>query len=264
MQTQCNPKQLYFQGLGPRKVVGRFDGGTITSDAGALLLREVDRANNFFKHFSFCFTDYRDQRFVEHSVTELVAQRTVGVCLGYEDLIDHDELRRDPVLATVCGKLDPTGSNRRNERDRGVPLAGKSTLNRLETFGVGYGKNIKNKKICYSEEKIDEFFVEAFVKSFRSVPEQIVLDLDATDDPLHGHQQGRFFHGYYDCYCYLPLYVFCGDRLVYGKLKTANLDPGNESLPDVQWLVERIRSHWPEVRIILRGDSGFCRDDLLS
>ena len=137
MQTQCNPKQLYFQGLGPRKVVGSFDGGTITSDAGALLLREVDRANHFFSKFSSCFTDYRDQRFVEHSVTELVAQRSVGLCLGYEDLNDHDELRRDPVLATVCGKLDPTGEKRRNDRDRGIPLAGKSTLNRLETFGVG-------------------------------------------------------------------------------------------------------------------------------
>jgi hypothetical protein len=263
MNTQCNAKQLYFQGLGPRKVVGSFDGGTITSDAGALLLREVDRANNFFGDFSSCFTDYRDQRFVEHSVRELVAQRTVGLCLGYEDLNDHDELRRDPVLATVCGKLDPTGSNRRNERDRGIPLAGKSTLNRLETFGVGDAENQKNKKICYSEEQIDEFFVDVFLKSYRKVPEKIILDLDATDDPLHGHQQGRFFHGYYDCYCYLPLYVFCGDRLLYAKLKTANLDPGNESVPDVQWLVERIRARWPKVKIILRGDSGFCRDDLM-
>jgi len=264
MKTQCNPKQLYFQGLGPRKVVGKFDGGTITSDAGALLLREVDTATGLFERFSSCFVDYRDQRFVEHSVKELVAQRTVGICLGYEDLLDHDELRRDPVLATVCGKPDPTGERRRNERDRGIPLAGKSTLNRLETFGVGRGKNKKYKKICYREQDIDRFFVDAFVKSHRRVPEEIVLDVDATDDPLYGHQGGSFFHGFYDCYCYLPLYVFCGDWLLYAKLKTANLDPGNESLPDIQWLVERIRRHWPEVRIVLRGDSGFCRDELMS
>jgi hypothetical protein len=264
METQCNPKQLYFQGLGPKKVVGRFDGGTITSDAGALLLREVDRANNYFEKFSSCFVDFRDQRFVEHSVRELIAQRTVGVCLGYEDLLDHDDLRRDPILATVCGKLDPTGERRRNERDRGIPLAGKSTLNRLETFGVGRGENKKYKKICYSEQDIDQFFVDVFVKSHGSVPEEIVLDVDATDDPLHGHQEGSFFHGFYDCYCYLPLYVFCGDRLLYGKLKTANLDPGNESLPDIRWLIERIRGHWPGVRIVLRGDSGFCRDELMS
>jgi hypothetical protein len=135
MNTECNPNQLHFQGLGPRKVVGCFDGGTITSDAGALLLREIDEARNLFDQFSRCFVDCREPRFVEHSVKELIAQRTIGICLGYEDLIDHDELRRDPLLATVCGKLDPTGANRHNERDRGIALAGKSTLNRLETFG---------------------------------------------------------------------------------------------------------------------------------
>jgi len=201
METQCNPEQLHFQGLGARKVVGSFDGGTITSDAGALLLREVDRANQFFSGFASCFLDGRDPRFVEHSVRELVTQRTVGVCLGYEDLIDHDELRRDPLLATVCGKLDPTGARRRHERDRGIPLAGKSTLNRLETFGVGTPENQKYKKIYYSPEKIDQFFVDVFTKTHRKAPAEIVLDLDATDDPLHGHQQGRFFHGYYNCYC---------------------------------------------------------------
>jgi len=264
METQCNPEQLHFQGLGARKVVGSFDGGTITSDAGALLLREVDRANQFFSGFASCFLDGRDPRFVEHSVRELVTQRTVGVCLGYEDLIDHDELRRDPLLATVCGKLDPTGARRRHERDRGIPLAGKSTLNRLETFGVGTPENQKYKKIYYSPEKIDQFFVDVFTKTHRKAPAEIVLDLDATDDPLHGHQQGRFFHGYYNCYCYLPLYVFCGDHLLYAKLKTANLDPGNECLEDVRKLIEGIRAHWPEVRIVLRGDSGFCRDELMS
>jgi hypothetical protein len=264
MKTQCNPKQLHFQGLGQREVVGCFDGGTITSDAGALLLREIDRARNLFDGFSRCFVDCRDPRFVEHSVKELIAQRTIGICLGYEDLNDHDELRRDPLLATVCGKPDPTGAKRRNERDRGIALAGKSTLNRLETFGVGKPENQKYKKIYYSQQKIDQFFVDVFVKSHRRPPREIILDVDATDDPLHGHQEGRFFHGYFDCYCYLPLYVFCADQLLYAKLKTANLDPGHESLPDIQFLVQRIREQWPKVRIVLRGDSGFCREDLMS
>ena len=264
MDTQCNSKQLYFQGLGPRKVVAKFDGGTITSDAGALFLREVDAANNFFKDFSSCFTDYRDQRFVEHSVKDLIAQRAVGLCLGYEDINDHDELRRDPLLATVCGKLDPTGKHRSHERDRGKALAGKSTLNMLETFLVGTDANLKYKKIGYSEKAIDRFFVESFIKTSREAPEEIILDLDATDDPLHGNQQGRYFHGYYDCYCYLPLYIFCGDKILCAKLKTSNLDPGNEALPDVMRVVEQIRESWPEVKITLRGDSGFCRDDLMS
>jgi hypothetical protein len=264
METQCSPNQLHFQGLGPRKVVGCFDGGTITSDAGALLLREIDQARNLFDHFSRCFVDCREPRFVEHSVKELIAQRTIGICLGYEDLIDHDELRRDPLLATVCGKLDPTGAKRRNERDRGIALAGKSTLNRLETFGVGKPENQRYKKIYYSEDKIDQFFVDVFVKNHRRLPDEIILDVDATDDPLHGHQEGRFFHGYYDCYCYLPLYVFCGDQLLYAKLRTSNLDPGNESLPDLRLLIQRIRRQWPEVRIVLRGDSGFCREELMS
>jgi hypothetical protein len=244
-------------------VVAAFDGGTITSDAGALLLREVDAANRTIEQFASCFTDHRDPAYVEHSVKDLLSQRVIGLCLGYEDTVDHDELRKDPLLATVCGKLDPTGADRRYERDRGIPLAGKSTLNRLETFAVGL-ENPRYKKISCCEEKVEEFFIDSFIRTTPEVPKEIVLDLDATDTPLHGHQEGRFFHGYYDCYCYLPLYIFCGDRLVYVKLKTANLDPGHEALPDLKKVVQRIRSHWPEVRIIVRGDSGFCRDDLLS
>jgi hypothetical protein len=263
METDCNSKQLHFQGLGSRKVVADFDGGTITSDAGALLLREIEAANHFFDDFASCFVDHREQGYVEHSVKELIAQRTVGLCLGYEDTNDHDELRRDPLLATVCGKLDPTGSKRKHTRDRGNALAGKSTLNRLETYGVGKQESQRYKKIYYSEEAIDQFFVDTFIKTTRKVPKEIILDLDATDDPLHGHQEGRFFHGYYDCYCYLPLYMFCGDKLLLAKLKTANLDPGHESLPDVVRVIQQIRAHWPKVRIILRGDSGFCREDLM-
>jgi hypothetical protein len=264
MNTQCNSKQLHFQGLGSRKVVADFNGGTITSDAGALLLREIDSANHFFDDFAACFVDHREQGYVEHSVKELIAQRTIGLCLGYEDTNDHDELRRDPLLATVCGKLDPTGSKRKHSRDRGNALAGKSTLNRLETYGVGKQENQKYKKIYYSEEAIDQFFLHTFIRTTRKAPKEIIVDLDATDDPLHGHQEGRFFHGYYDCYCYLPLYMFCGDKLLVAKLRTANLDPGHESLPEVVRVIQQIRAHWPKVRIILRGDSGFCREDLMS
>lgn len=227
MNTQCTTEQALFQGLGTKKVVGCFDGGNITSDAGALLLREIDQTRNMFEAFSSCFVDYRDQRYVEHTLKELIAQRMVGICLGYEDVNDHDELARDPLLATVCGKLDPTGADRRTERDRGSALAGKSTLN-------------------------------------HTAPTEIILDVDATDDSLQGDQEESFFHGYFDCYCYLPLYIFCGDEPLYAKLKEANVDPGNGSVSDIQKLVERIREWWPEVRIVLRGDSGFCRDGLMS
>jgi hypothetical protein len=264
MQTKCNSKQLHFQGLGEKKVVAAFDGGTISSDAGALLLREIEVANRFIERFSECFVDERDPRYIEHSLQELIAQRAVGLCLGYEDINDHDELRRDPLLATVCGKLNPLGQNRKQARDRGKALAGKSTLNRLETYGAGSRENQGYKKIHYSEQAIDAFFVEAFLDSYRKPPREITLDVDASNDPLHGHQQGRFFHGYYDCYCYLPLYIFCGDHLLCAKLKTANLDPGNEALPDVKRVVEQIRRRWPKVRIVLRGDSGFCREELMS
>ncbi len=263
MTTECTPKQLPFQGLGPRAVVAAFDGGTITSDAGALLLREVDLATRTLERFASCFTDHRNPAYVEHSVKDLITQRVIGLCLGYEDTVDHDELRKDPLLATVCGKLDPAGASRRHERDKGNALAGKSTLNRLETFAVGR-ENPRYKKIVCREQAVEEFFIDSFLMSTPEVPKEIVLDLDATDDPLHGHQEGRFFHGYYDCYCYLPLYIFCGDQRVYVKLKTADLDPGHEALPDLQKVVKRIRGHWPTVRIIVRGDSGFCRDDLLS
>lgn len=264
MTTECRAKQLAFQGLGPRKVVAAFDGGTISSDAGALLLREVDLAGGILERFAACFTDHRDGAYVEHSLKELVSQRVIGLCLGYEDIVDHDELRKDPLLATVCGKLDPTGAERRYERDKGIPLAGKSTLNRLETFAAGGLDNPRYKKIQCRAEAVEEFFIDSFIRSTAEVPKEIVLDLDPTDIPLHGHQQGRFFHGYYDCYCYLPLYIFCGDQLLCVKLKSANLDPGHEALPDLQKVVMRIRKAWPEVRIIVRGDSGFCRDDLLS
>jgi hypothetical protein len=263
METECNPKQLHFQGLGERKVVAAFDGGTITSDAGALLLREIEAARGFLSRFCQCFVDQRNPRYVEHSLQEMVTQGVIGLCLGYEDINDHDELRRNPLLATICGKLDPSGQQRRQSRDRGVPLAGKSTLNRLETYGARTLENQKYKRIDYREQAVDELLVDAFLDSHRKAPESIVVDIDPTDVELYGHQEGRFFHGYYDCYCYLPLYIYCGDHLLYAKLKTANLDPGNEALPDLQWVIDRIRTRWPKVKITVRADSGFCREELM-
>jgi hypothetical protein len=262
MYTECNSKQLTFQGLGNKKVIANFDGGTITSDAGALILREIDLANHFLKDFSQCFHDDRDARYTEHSVQQLVAQRILGICLGYEDLNDHEQLRYDPLFATLCGKFDLTGENRKQQRDKGKALAGKSTLNRLETASIGLS-NPRYKKILYDEEAIPDYFVHKFLQSHLEPPEQIVLDFDATDDPLHGHQQGRFFHGYYDCYCYLPLYVFCGDDLLCAKLRSSNIDPSEGTIEELQRIVELIRVKWPDVRIIVRGDSGFCREEIM-
>jgi hypothetical protein len=263
-KTECTSKQLHFQELDKRKVVGEFNGGTITSDAGALLLREIDRTRDYIQSFADCFTDYRNQDYIEFSVEELLRQRIFGICLGYEDLNDHDELRTDPLLATACGRIDPLGRNRKYEQDKGKALSGKSTLNRIEGGAVIKGGDDRYKKITVDFEKIENFFIDTFIKSYSEPPKSITLDIDATDDPLHGHQQGRFFHGYYDEYCYLPLYIFCGTQIIWSKLKTANCDPGNEALPDIIKVIERIRSSWPEVEIILRGDSGFCREEIMA
>jgi len=260
--TQCNKQHLLFQDLGNRKVVAGFDGGTISSDAGALLLREIDLAHGLLDSFSACFTDMRDERYVEHSVRDLIAQRVFALCLGYEDLNDHDTLRTDPLLGTVCGKTDPAGEHRKYARDQGYALAGKSTLNRLELQPRHLLDTDRYKKIVANERKINEFFVEVFLRSYESPPDELILDLDATDDPLHGEQEGRFFHGYYDCYCYLPLYIFCGDHLLCAKLRPSNIDAAAGSVEEVSRIVEQIRHRWPEVTIHLRADSGFCREEL--
>jgi hypothetical protein len=261
--TECITQKLLFQELGSREVVVDFGGGTITSDAGALLLREVDLANGFIEGFAGCFTDFRHPGYIEHSIEELVAQRIYGVCLGYEDVVDHDALRADPLFATLCGKIDPTGRERRKERDRGNALAGKSTLNRLETSS-GYRINFgRYKKIVADGVMIADYFVKVFLKTYGRRPQRLVLDVDATDDPLHGKQEGRFFHGYYDCYCYLPLYIFCDEHLLCAKLRPSNIDASEGALEEVKRIVEMLREKWPEVKILLRGDSGFCREELM-
>jgi hypothetical protein len=261
MTTDCIPQQLEFQGVGRRTVVASFDGGTLTSDGGVLLLGEVERRRGILRQFAACFQDHRTAALVEHSVEELVRQRVLGLALSYEDLNDHDELRTDPLLATVVGKADPTGQDRRQEQDRGKPLAGKSTLNRLE-----WGAVIQDRyrKITVDPEAVDRFFVEAFLSAHEQVPEQIILDLDATDDPLHGGQEGRFFHGYYGGYCYLPLYIFCGTHLLCARLRCANIDAAAGAVMEVERIIAQIRSRWPQVQIILRADSGFAREELMA
>lgn len=261
MTTDCNPQQLEFQGATRRKVVASFDGGTLTSDGGVLLLGEVDRRRGILNRFAGCFTDHRNPDLVEHSVQELVRQRIFALALAYEDLNDHDELRSDPLLAAVVGKADPTGNDRRHEQDRGKPLAGKSTLNRLEGGAV---KQDRYRKITVDGEAIDHFFVDVFLSGHQQAPAEIVLDLDATDDPLHGQQEGRFFHGYYGGYCYLPLYIFCGTHLLCARLRRADVDASSGAVTEVARIVARIRQSWPEVRIILRADSGFAREELMA
>ena len=263
METQCITDRLCFQPLGRREVLAAFDGGTISSDAGGLLLREVEKRTGILRQFAACFVDHRDAELIEHTVQELVAQRVYGLALGYEDLNDHDQLRRDPLLALLVGKEDPTGLDRLRERDCGKALAGKSTLNRLELTPVGADKQSRYKKITADTQGIERLFVELFLQAHRQPPQRIVLDFDATDDPVHGAQLGRFFHGYYQEYCFLPLYLFCGDELLGAWLRPADIDASAGSVKKLATIVRRVREVWPEVQIVVRGDSGFCRELLM-
>src|SRR3954454_4873628 len=263
MTTQCNPAYLDFPMLGSRQVLADFDGGDISSDGGALLLRQTERLTGIIRQFAACFTDHRDPDLVEHQVEHLLAQRVYGLALGYEDLIDHDDLRRDPLLATVVGKDDPTGKDRRRQRDRGKALAGKSTLNRLELTPVGADKAARYKKVVCRTHDVEALFVTLFLQAHSRPPERIVLDLDATDDPIHGHQLGRFFHGYHKGYCFLPLYIFCGDHLLLARLRPADIDACAGSVKHLERIVAQLREAWPEVKIAIRADSGFCREEIL-
>jgi hypothetical protein len=250
--------------LGVRQVLADFDGGDITSDGGALLLRKTEALSGIIHQFAACFTDHRDPDLIEHTVEELVAQRVYGLALGYEDLNDHDDLRCDPLLATVVGKADPTGNSRQRRRDRGKALAGKSTLNRLELTPVGAGKDSRYKKITCRIRDVERLLVTLFLQAHIRPPERIVLDLDATDDPVHGHQLGRFFHGYYKNYCYLPLYIFCGDHLLCARLRPSDIDASAGALTQLQRIVAQVREAWPKVKITIRADSGFCRDPIMT
>src|SRR6516162_665248 len=248
--TECNQSSFGFQACGSREIVARFDGGTMSSDGGALLLRQTDERLNLLPRLAECFLDGRQQERVEHSVQEMISQRVYGLALGYEDVNDHEQLRSDPLFGVLAA---------REEVER--PLAGKSTLNRLE---LGDGTEDRYKKITFWKQGVDELMVSVFLESKDKPPEEIILDLDTTDLPLHGEQEGRFFHGYYDSYCYLPLYIFCGDQVLCARLRQSNSDAAAGCLAEIQRIVAQIREAWPKVKIILRGDSGFCRNELMS
>ena len=263
MTTQCTSTQLEFQSFGHRNVVGRFDGGRLTSDAGGLLLREVNQQLDLLPRLASCFTDHRHAGLVEHSVGALLAQRLYGLALGYEDINDHDELRTDSLLALLVGKADLTGAGRARVRDRGYSLAGSSTLNRLELGTPAQAAEHRYQRIVADPGGLDRLLVDVFLESHERPPALLWLDLDATDDPLHGHQEGRFFHGYYKSYCYLPLYIFCGAHLLGARLRPANVDAAAGSVTELARIIEQVRRRWPTVRIILRGDSGFCREEIM-
>src|SRR6202163_3797911 len=254
MTTECNQFVFGFHPQKRREIRAQFDGGAITSDGGGLLLREVEKRSGILRQFAACFTDYRNSDLIAHPVEELVAQRVYGLALGYEDLNDHEELRNDPLLAVLVEKADP-GSQ---------VLAGKSTLNRLELTQETASRKERYKKIVLDHGAVDHLLVQVFLEAHREAPQEIILDLDATDDPLHGKQEGRFFHGYYGHYCYLPLYIFCGEFLLCARLRASNIDASAGSVEELKRIVQQIRSAWPHVRILVRGDSGFCREELMT
>jgi Transposase DDE domain group 1 len=254
MQTDCTTDLFGFAPVEGREVVAGFDGGAITSDAGALLLGATDRAIGLMDRFAGCFHDVRRPEWIEHEVVTLVGQRVFGIALGYEDLNDHDELRHDPMMAVLAGKLEA-------RREECAPVAGKSTLNRLELSRL---QPSRYHKISHNPIAIKRLMVDLFVEAHERAPKEIILDLDATDDPVHGEQEGRFFHGYYDCYCYLPLYVLCGRHLLAAKLRKASVDAAAGAVQELARIVKQIRQCWPHLRILLRADSGFAREGLMA
>jgi hypothetical protein len=250
--TECIQDRLVFSSAhGRREIVAEFSGGTISSDAGGLLLQETDSKLNLLSRFSQCFFDGRNPILIEHSVEQMVRQRVYALALGYEDLNDHDQLRQDPLWGLMAGKAEPGRE----------PLAGKSTLSRME---LGTGMPTRYKKISFWRDSVDELLVDVFLEAHPVAPEEIVLDLDTTDLALHGKQEGRFYHGHYGHYCYLPLYIFCGDHVLCARLRPSSSGPAVGSQKEVERIVQQIRLRWPEVRIILRGDSGFCADQLMT
>jgi hypothetical protein len=263
--TECNDSHFAFQALGSRAVRARFDAGYVTSDGGALLLREVERKTGILPRFAACFTDQRAPHRIEHTGEDLIQQRVYALTLGYEDLNDHDQLRTDPLLAVLVGKSDPTGQDRVHARDVGKALAGKSTLNRLELrLPQATPKETRDKKILIDPAAVDQVLVELFLEAHATPPQAIVLDLDATDDPVHGHQEARFFHGYYGHYCYLPLYIFAGEFLLCARRRPANRDASAGAGAEVERIVLHLRKHGPAVQSTLRAAAGFCREPLMA
>ena len=252
--TECTRAEIRSKAPGGREFVARFNGGEITSDGGALLLGGVEKRRSILKRLAGCFTDHRDPTRIDHSVEELVSQRVLAIALGYEDVNDHRELRLDPLLCALAGKSDP----------KSEPLAAPATIHRLELSHPELAAGDRYCRISLDPEAVDELLIDLMLEAHEEPPEEIVLDLDATDDPIHGRQEGRFFHGYYDCYCYLPLYIFCGDHLLCARLRTSDRDGAAGCVEELERIVSRIRAAWPETRIVIRGDSGFCREWLMS
>ena len=263
MTTECNGGDGLFNDVAGREVVARFDGGRVTSDGGVLLLREVDTRLGLTSRLARCFRDHRRQDLIEHELSAILAQRIFGLCLGYEDVSDHDELCKDPLLAAACGRSDIEGRERERKADAGKALAGKSTLSRLEMTPRGASAKSRYAKVEMDQEAVDQLFADVFMESFDAAPALVTLDVDATDVPLHGAQEGRFFHGYYGSYCYLPLYIFSEEHLLVARLRTADGDPAAGVREELARLVARLRARWPKVKILLRGDSGFCREELM-
>src|SRR5215472_10703884 len=246
--TECIQEAFRFAAHFSRRVEAGFTAGHVSNDGGALLLRQAERKINLLGRLAGCFGDGRNQERIEHTVEEMLAQRIYGLALGYEDLNDHEQLRADPLLAVLVEKSDPSQE----------VLAGKSTLNRLELTKATISAQERYKKIVLDHGAVDRLLVDLFLQAHRPAPEQIILDLDATDDPLYGKQEGRFFHGYYGHYCYLPLYIFCGEFLLCARLRSSNIDGAAGSVEELQRIVQQVRSAWPQVHIMVRGDSGFC------
>ncbi len=262
--TECTQTSFPFATQLRQEVLANFDGGAITTDAGSLLLHQTEQKTGILRQFANCFQDYRNPTRIEHSVPELVRQRVYGLALGYEDLNDHDDLRADPLLAMLSGKTDVEGQQRRRQQDRGKAGAGKSTLNRMELTPADANEKSRYKKIALDTKAVDELLVDLYIQRQVRPPERIVLDLDATDDRIHGHQEGRFYHGYYGDYCYLPLYIFIGETLVCARLRESNQDASAGAVEEVERIVKQLRRVWPTAEIVLRADSGFCRDELMS
>lgn len=269
MHTECHEKKLEFKGLGGRRVEADFGGGQLSSDGGGLLLREAANRVKLMQRLSACFDDHRKAELIEHSVEELLSQRIYGLALGYEDLEDHHELSRDPLLATMAGKVDPEGKHRRNVKNEGMCLASPSTLGRLERTKEDASAASRYEKIVCNFEKLGELFVQIFIEQVRAntreeAPQRVVLDIDPTDIELHGTQEQRFYHGYYGHYCYLPMYVFCGDYPLGVVLRPSNIDGAKGAKELLAPIVWQLREAFVDTHIILRADSGFCRDELMS
>ena len=264
MQTQCNESRIEFHGLGERVLTAGFDGGNIVSDGGVPLLAEVDRMFRVLERYAACFTDHRDPERSEHSVLDLVRQRIYGLCLGYEDLSDHDRLRADALIAACVGKQDPDGQQRRRAADRGMPMAGKSTLDRLELSKAGADPDSLYCKIVADLGALADLLVDLFLDVHNQSPGEITLDIDPTNLELFGDQLGRHFQKHYDGYCYLPQYVFCGEFLLAAQLRPGDVGAMSGAMGLLQKIVTRIRQRWPDVRITIRGDGHFSDDRLMS